>query len=97
MMHIQPWMILTWAVVSATLAVVMIYRATLTQHETDQLFLGDEESRCAQHVEHDRILQRVNTIRPLCQGLTGATVLMSGLIAGLYVAEMCPQVAQSLR
>ncbi len=97
MMHIQPWMVLTWAVVSAALVVVMIYRATLTQHETDQLFLGDEESRCAQHVEHDRILKRVNTIRPLCQGLTGATVLMSALIAGLYVVEMWPQVSMSLR
>ena len=95
-MHIQPWMVLTWAVVSAALVVVMIYRATLTQHETDQLFLGDEESLCQQHIEHERILHRVNTIRPLYQGLTGATVLMSALIAGLYVVEVWPQVTFSL-
>lgn len=92
-MHIQPWMVLTWAVVSAALVVVMIYRATLTQHETDQLFLGDEEARCANHVEHDRIMIRVNRIRPLCQGLTGATIVMSALIAGIYVVEMWPQVS----
>ncbi len=96
-MQIQPWMVLTWAVVSAALVVVMIYRATLTQHETDQLFLGDEESLCNQHVEHDRIMKRVNRIRPLCQGLTGATVVMSALIAGIYVVEMWPQVAAQLR
>ena len=96
-MHIQPWMVLTWAIVSAALVIVMIYRATLTQHETDQLFLGDEESLCHQHVEHERIMKRVKRIRPLCQGLTGATVLMSALIAGLYVVEMWPQVTFSLR
>ena len=92
-MHIQPWMIETWAVVSAALVIVMIYRATLTQHETDQLFLSDEESLSASHVEHDRILSRVNRLRPLCQGLTGATILMSALIAGLYMVEVWPQVS----
>lgn len=92
-MHIHLWMILTWAIVSAALVVVMIYRATLTQHETDQLFLSDEESLCRQHVEHDRILARVNGLRPLYQGLTGATVLMSVLIAGLYVAEIWPRIS----
>ena len=68
-MHIQPWMVLAWAAVSAALVAVMVYRATLTQHETDQVFLGDEETLCAQHVEHDRILKRVDRIRPVCQGL----------------------------
>lgn len=96
-MHIQPWMVLAWAAVSAALVAVMVYRATLTQHETDQLFLGDEETLCAQHVEHDRILKRVDRIRPVCQGLTGATVLMSVLIAGIYVAEIWPQVTFAIR
>lgn len=96
-MHVQSWMILTWAVVSAALVAVMVYRATLTQHETDQLFLSDEDSRCASHVEHDRILARVNRIRPLCQSLTGATIVMSALIAGTYFIEMWPQVSASLR
>ncbi len=95
-MQIQPWMILTWAIVSAALVAVMVYRATLTQHETDQLFLGDEDSLSASHVEHERILARVNRIRPLYQSLTGATILMSALIAGIYVVEMWPQVSASL-
>lgn len=95
-MHIQPWMVLTWAVVSAALVAVMIYRATLTQHETDQLFLGDEETQCHNHVEHERILAQVNRIRPVYQGLTGATILMSVLIAGIYFVEMWPQVSASM-
>ena len=92
-MHIQPWMLETWAVVSAALVIVMIYRATLTQHETDQLFLNDEESRCASHEEHDRILRRVHRLRPVYQGLTGATVLMSALIVSLYLVEVWPQLS----
>ena len=96
-MEIQPWMVLTWAVVSAALDLVMVYRATLTQHETAQLFLGDEESLCNNHVEHERILARVNRLRPLYQGLTGATILMSALIAGIYMVEMWPQVSSTLR
>lgn len=92
-MHLQPWMILTWAVVSAALAVVMIYRATLTQHETDQLFLADEDTLCPQHVEHERILARVNRLKPLYQGLTGATIVMSALIVGVYMAEVWPQIS----
>lgn len=95
-MHIEPWMVLTWAVVSAALAAVMIYRATLTQHETDQLFLADEESLSKNHVEHRRILARVNQVRPLYQGLTGLTVVMSALIATIYVVEMWPSVMASL-
>ncbi|MBE7158481.1 MAG: hypothetical protein INR62_08630 [Rhodospirillales bacterium] len=91
-MQISSWMITTWAVVVAALVVVMIYRATLTQHETDQLFLSDEEALCSNHEEHDRILQRVNRIRPLYQGLTGATVVMSTLIAAIYVVEKWPVV-----
>lgn len=92
-MHIKTWMILTWAAVSASLVLVMIYRATLTQHETDQLFLSDEESRCAGHVEHDRILARVDRIRPLYQGLTGATVLLSAWIAVAYLVEVWPELS----
>ena len=90
-MHIHPALLMIWAIVSAALVAVMVYRATLTQHETDQLFLSDETTRCPNHEEHDRILARVDRIRPVYQGLCGATVLMSVLIAGIYVAQVLPQ------
>ncbi|MGI4828425.1 MAG: hypothetical protein ACRYFU_09590 [Janthinobacterium lividum] len=90
-MHIHPALLLIWAVVSAALVAVMVYRATLTQHETDQLFLNDETTRCLNHQEHDRILARVDRIRPVYQGLCGVTLLMSVLIAGIYVAQVLPQ------
>lgn len=96
-MHIQPWMVLSWAIVSAALVAVMIYRATLTQHETDQLFLADEEALSSSQIEHRRILARVHQIRPIYQSLTGATVVLSALIAALYVIELWPYVHFSLR
>ena len=89
-MHIHPALLLLWGVIVLALIGVMIYRATLTQHETDQLFLSDEASHCQSHEENDRILARVNRIRPIYQGLWGATALMSILIAGMYVAQVLP-------
>ncbi len=89
-MHIHPALLLIWAFVSMATVAVMIYRATLTQHETDQLFLNDEVSRSQSHQENDRILARVNRIRPLYQGLWGATALLSVVLAGLYVAQVLP-------
>lgn len=89
-MHIHPALLLIWAVVTVSLIAVMIYRATLTQHETDQLFLNDETTQCKNHEENDLILARVNRLRPIYQGLWGATALMSILIAGLYVAQVLP-------
>ena len=90
-MHIHPALLVIWALVTTALIVVMIYRATLTQHETDQLFLSDETSICSSHEEHDRIVARVDRLRPVCQGLTGATILMTVLIAGMYVSQVLPQ------
>ncbi len=95
-MQIQPWMVLTWAIVSAALVAVMVYRATLTQHETDQLFLNDEEAVSHSYLEHERLLARVNRLKPVYQSLTGATILMSVLIAGIYVVEMWPVVRASM-
>ena len=89
-MHIHPALLAIWATVVFALILVMIYRATLTQHETDQLFLSDETSRSNTHEENDRIVARVNRIRPVYQGLWGATALLSLLIAGMYVAQVLP-------
>lgn len=87
-MHIHPALLIVWAVLAAALIAVLIYRATLTQHETDQLFLNDDGTCCASHEEHDRIVARVEKLRPVCQGLTGITVAMTVLIGGMYIAQV---------
>ena len=70
---------------------VMIYRATLTQHETDQLFLSDDSSHMSmEHREHDEIVARVDKLRPYYQGLGGAAVLMTVLVVGVYIIQILP-------
>ena len=90
-MHIHPALLIVWAALAVALVAVMIYRATLTQHETDQLFLNDDGTCCKNHEEHDRIVARVNQIRPVYQGLWGATIAMTVLLAGIYAFQVIPQ------
>ncbi len=90
-MNIHPALLILWGVLTLALIAVLIYRATLTQHETDQLFLNDEQTVSASHAEHDEIVAKVNKLRPICNGLWGATILTTILIAGLYIAQVLPQ------
>jgi hypothetical protein len=89
-MHALPIMLVVWGVVVLAFVGVMIYRATLTQHETDQLFLSDETTVSASHAEHDLICQKLNKVRPLCAGLGGAAALMTVLVIGTYIVQSLP-------
>jgi len=74
-----------WAVLTAAFVVLMVYRAHLTQHETDQLFLSDNSNHnCVE--EHDDIVRRVNKIEPLCKGFGGAAALSTVSLIGVYIA-----------
>lgn len=90
-MNIHPVLLILWGVLTLALIAVLIYRATLTQHETDQLFLSEEQTVSASHVEHDQIVAKVARLRPICNGLWGATILMTVVIAGMYIAQVLPQ------
>lgn len=83
-------MLTVWGAVVIAFSAVMIYRATLTQHETDQLFLNDETSLSNSHIEHDQIVERVNKLRPLSVGLGGAAALMTILVVGTYLVQSIP-------
>jgi hypothetical protein len=90
-MHVLPILIVLWGAAVIGFIAVMIYRATLTQHETDQLFLSDDGTHVsAGHQEHDEIVARVDKLRPYYQGLGGAAVLMTVLVAGVYIIEQLP-------
>jgi hypothetical protein len=92
MMHITSTLTYTWAALLLATTLVMVCRATVTQHETDQLFLSDEESVSLNNQEHHRLLRIVALLRPLCQVLGGSTIAVSALIAGMYVVQMWPYV-----
>ena len=90
-MHVLPILITLWGASVIGFIAVMIYRATLTQHETDQLFLNDDTAHVSMgHKEHDEIVARVDKLRPYYQGLGGAAVLMTALVVGVYVIEELP-------
>jgi hypothetical protein len=91
-MQTLPIMFILWALAVAGFTALMVYRAHLTQHETDQLFLSDLdcETDCAGHVEHDDIVRRVNRLRPYCQGFGGAAALITIAIVGVWVVQAIP-------
>lgn len=84
-------LLIVWGVLVLALIAVLIYRATLTQHETDQLFLTEQTTVSASHLEHDRIVDRVNRLRPICRGLWAATIILAIVIAGMYISQVLPQ------
>ena len=91
-MEINSGLILTWAVLLLATTVVMVCRGTVTQHEQDQLFLGDEERTSLNQREHHRLLKVVNIIRPAYLVLLTATIAVSAFIAGIYVVQVWPYV-----
>ncbi len=91
-MHITPALTLTWAVLLLLTVLVMVCRGTVTQHETDQLFLNDEDAMSLNNKEHHRLLRVVNILRPLYQVLLMSTIAISGIIVGIYVVQVWPYV-----
>jgi len=90
-MHVLPILIVLWGASVIGFIAVMIYRATLTQHETDQLFLSDDSSHISmEHREHDEIVARVDKLRPYYQGLGGAAVVMTFVVVGVYIFQVLP-------
>jgi hypothetical protein len=77
-----------WAVLLAAFVAVMVYRGNLTQHETDQLFLNDEETISPAHEENDEIVRKVNAIQPVCTGVGGAFFVMSLVVIGMIFVNL---------
>ncbi|MFC6646841.1 hypothetical protein ACFQBQ_14880 [Granulicella cerasi] len=81
-----------WAIALAAFTVAMVYRAHLTQHEVDELFLSDEDGSNLHHQEQEEIVRRVNWIHPFCRGAGAATAALTLLIVGVTVARALPYV-----
>ena len=76
-----------WGVCVTVFVGLMVYRGTLTQHETDQLFLSESALPDTQQ-ENDEIIRRVNFIQPYCAGAGAVASLMSIVLFGLWVAKL---------
>jgi hypothetical protein len=79
-----------WGVCVTVFVGLMVYRGTLTQHETDQLFLSESALPDSQ-LENDKIVRRVNFIQPYCAGAGAIASLMSVVLFGLWVAQLVAQ------
>ena len=81
----EPMSILmsVWAVLTAVLAVLLIYRSALSMHEDDQLFLNSSESQLEQ--DQRQVMARMNRVRPLVNVLGASSGLLVLMMAGLWV------------
>lgn len=91
-MHMYSGLTVIWAVLLSATVLVMVCRGTITQHETDQLWLGDENSLSLNNREHHRLLKLVRFLRPVYLLLGFATALVSAIIAGNYIVAVWPYV-----
>ncbi|MDE1162798.1 MAG: hypothetical protein PW792_12735 [Acidobacteriaceae bacterium] len=81
-----------WCAALAAFVAAMVYRAHLTQHETDELFLDDNADHSFRKQEHDDIVRRVNFIQPFCQGAGVVTGALTMLLVGVEVVRALPYV-----
>jgi len=82
-------LVILWGVLVAAFIALMIYRANLTNHETDQLFLN-ETAPSSFHQEQDEIVRQVNRIGPICTGVGSVAVLMTLVVAGMWIMQSLP-------
>ena len=72
-----------WAVITAALIIVLVYRSTLSMHEDDQLFL--DESTANIRAEQEALLRRMNSLALPVRILGAASGLLVLVIAGMWV------------
>lgn len=74
-----------WGVVTAILAVLLIYRSTISMKEDDQLFLDSAQSNLEQEQREVRMrLQKLNPYTAILGVTSGVLLAVS---AGLWVYE----------
>ena len=77
------YLLIVWGVVTAVFLVLVAWRAVLSSHEDDQIFLDKAEEHMAK--EQRELVARINSLsRPvLASGITSGVLLL--LIAGIFV------------
>lgn len=74
--------LVVWGVLTGFLIILMIYRATLMNHEDDQLFLGAGENQMAQ--EQVELVAKLNKIEPLIKAVAWASGLLLLSLGGFW-------------
>ncbi len=76
-------LLIAWAVLTAVLVLLLIYRSTLTMHEDDQLFLSEGESQM--QVDQEENLRKINRVTPFVRFLGAASAFLILVIAGMWL------------
>jgi len=77
--------LIIWGVVTAILAVLLIYRSTISMKEDDQLFLDSAQSNLEQ--EQREVRMRLQKITPYTMILGVTSGVLLAVSAGLWVYE----------
>jgi Tfp pilus assembly protein PilN len=80
-------MLAVWGVVVTAFVALMIYRAQVTQNETDQLFLSDADEVSATHQENNEIIRLDDRMQPIYKAVGGAAALATVLLIGTYIVH----------
>ena len=91
-MHMYSGLTVLWGVLLSATVLVMVCRGTVTQHEMDQLWLGDENTPSLNSREHERLLKVMRLLRPVYLLLGFGTAIVSAIIAGNYIIQVWPYV-----
>ncbi|PYV59685.1 MAG: hypothetical protein DMG90_13940 [Acidobacteria bacterium] len=81
---------IAWAVLTAVLIILLIYRSTLTMQEDEQLFLDDSASQMA--AEQRELVAKVNKINPFVKILGATSGVGFLLLAGMMIYSGLNQV-----
>ncbi len=76
-------LLVVWAVLTALLIILLIYRSTLSMHEEDQLFLDEAEAHMAK--EQEEIHARMAKTTMPMRALSAASGVLILIIAGMWV------------
>jgi hypothetical protein len=84
--------LIIWSVLTGFLVILMIYRATLLNHEDDQLFLSAGEANMAK--EQEELVAKLNKLEPVIKSVAWASgILLVGLGSfWLYQSFQAPTV-----
>ena len=74
-------LLIVWAVLTAVLILLLIYRGTLNMHEDDQLFLDDAQAHMAR--EQEELIGRMNRLQPWVRLFGACSAALIVIIAGL--------------
>ncbi len=77
--------LIVWGVVTGVLAILLIYRSTISMKEDDQLFLDSAQSNLEE--EQQEVRTRLRKLTPYTTGLGVTSGVLLVASAGLWVYE----------